>query len=90
MPGGGGGGGGGLTKGFAAELGRAIEDGSSLENAVLQMAAEKFSSMVLIPRDRLDLIKAIGRLLRTTISRPGRHSGYCLLFLQLVVRRVRS
>lgn len=47
------------TRGFAAEISQAVDGGSSLQDAVLQMTAKKFSSLVLIPRDKLDVDKGI-------------------------------
>lgn len=47
------------SKGFAADIAKAIDEGSSLNEAVLQMTAKKFSSLVLVPREKLDVSKAI-------------------------------
>ena len=47
------------TKGLAVEVAEAIEAGSSVEEAVLKTVSQKFSSLVLIPMDKLDATKAI-------------------------------
>jgi hypothetical protein len=47
------------TNGLAAEVTEAIEAGSSVEEAVLKTVSQKFSSLVLIPKDKLDATKPI-------------------------------
>lgn len=47
------------ANGLAAEVAEAIEAGSSIEEAVLKTVSQKFSSLVLIPLDKLDATKPI-------------------------------
>lgn len=47
------------TNGLAAEVAEAIEAGSSVEEAVLKTVSQKFSGLVLIPKDKLDVTKPI-------------------------------
>lgn len=55
----GGGGGGASMGGLAGELAQALEEGFSLGEAVLQMTVGKFSSLVLVPREKLDVGRAL-------------------------------
>ncbi|ORY71434.1 putative polyketide synthase [Pseudomassariella vexata] len=49
----------GTTNGLPAEVAEAIEAGSSAEEAILSTVCQKFSSLVLIPKDKLDVTKPI-------------------------------
>lgn len=47
------------TNGLPAEVAEAIEAGTPVEEALLHTVAQKFSSLVLIPKDKLDTTKPI-------------------------------
>ncbi|KAK9782215.1 putative polyketide synthase [Seiridium cardinale] len=49
----------GASSGLPAEVAEAIEAGSSTEEAILSAVCQKFSSLVLIPKDKLDVTKPI-------------------------------
>ncbi|KAI0003946.1 ketoacyl-synt-domain-containing protein [Xylariaceae sp. FL0662B] len=49
----------GSTNGLAAEIAEAIESGGSVEEAALKMIVTKFSSLVLMPKDKIDVYKPI-------------------------------
>lgn len=52
----------GAASGMPAEVAEAIATGASVEDAILKMISKKFSNLVLIPEDKLNLTKPISEV----------------------------